>query len=120
MVAVAALPFHLISVFVLATPNNYWTRMVPISDTWGHHFVHMYYMMARSGAFTRGLKKKCKKWESFETLDRYVCDTGANPDPNNLNQQRHPLSLLYASTCTDKKFGASPTCKLEQAMLYFL
>lgn len=120
----ATLPFHLISIFILGTPNNYWSRTVPISNTWGHHFEHMYFMMARSGPFTKGLKKQCEKKEQFEALGRYKCPTSMTPPTEvidyELERQHHPISLLYASKCPDKYFGASPTCKLEHAMLYFL
>lgn len=122
MTAIASLPFHLISIFILGTPNNYWSRMVPITNTWGQHFDHMYFMMAKNKANTYNLMSTCIKRDTFESLVRYKCHprTNTNIITNVKETQRNTISLLYSTTCGDKYFGASPTCKLEKAMLYFL
>ena len=117
---VLGLAFNLISIFILGTPNNYWSRMVPISNTWGQHFEHLYFAMAR-GPKWKKMKKRCKKIEKFEELEHYVCQPQDSVPPEDIiSPQKNSLSLLYAAKCPDKYFGYSPTCKLEVVMLYFL
>lgn len=126
MVAIAGLPFHLISIFILGTPNNYWSRMVPITNTWGRDFDHMYFVMGRNRDWST-TKRKCKKMVDSSVkksdVERYTCAPGSVVAPT-LNflapLQKTTISFLYSKTCTDKYFGASPTCKLEKAMFYFL
>ena len=110
--------------YFIGTPNNYWTRTVPVSNTWGQHFEHMYFVLGRNGAW-RSIKKKCHKKDLLSDIEHYTCLPGLTNapmkrDPSSTRPQNHPISLLYSAKCSDKYFGASPTCKLEKAMIYYL
>ena len=102
--------------------------MVPITNTWGQHFEHMYFVMGRNPAWSR-MKKKCThvhdKEGTLADLEHYHCGAGAvHLYPKGIEtaagHQENPISFLYSKHCADKYFGASPTCKLDKSMLYFL
>ena len=66
------------------------------------------------------MKKHCNNVETIEDLVLYKCSPDHASPPENATHQKNAISLLYSSICVDKYFGASPTCKLEKSMSYFL
>lgn len=148
--------FDEIAVFILSTSRAFQhfssinTRILPIRNTWGSLFVHLYFIFGTNVFDFQYLANHCAKVEEYssvtgggihrrrlgmytpqvamtQTLSLYQCPLVDQPDSiqdsafaNHGNVAGSHFNVLFTGNCTGEYFGIGPTCRCEQSLKYFL